>query len=71
MPRTLPTDQPLYYLMQKLLLNTILTASIIAFNGCSNPADDVAEAILSLIGGSDLITGHVVPVEAGILIGTS
>jgi NAD(P)-dependent dehydrogenase (short-subunit alcohol dehydrogenase family) len=33
--------------------------------------DDVAEAILSLIGGSDLITGHVVPVEAGILIGTS
>lgn len=44
MPRTLPTDQPLYYLMQKLLLNTILTASIIAFTGCSNPADDVAEA---------------------------
>ena len=33
--------------------------------------DDVAEAILSLIGGSDLITGHVVPVEAGILIGTA
>ncbi len=33
--------------------------------------DDVAEAILSIVGGSDLVTGHVVPVEAGILIGAS
>lgn len=33
--------------------------------------DDVAEAIVSIIGGSDLVTGHVVPVEAGILIGAS
>ena len=33
--------------------------------------DDVAEAIVSIVGGSDLITGHVVPVEAGILIGAS
>ncbi|HIF96536.1 MAG TPA: SDR family oxidoreductase [Myxococcales bacterium] len=32
--------------------------------------DDVAEAILSIVAGSDLITGHVLPVEAGILIGT-
>jgi 3-oxoacyl-[acyl-carrier protein] reductase len=30
--------------------------------------DDVAEAILSLITGSDLITGHVLPVEGGLLI---
>ncbi len=33
--------------------------------------DDVAEAILSLITGSDLVTGHVLPVEGGNLIGTS
>jgi len=33
--------------------------------------DDVAEAILSILSGSDLITGHVLPLEAGILIGTS
>lgn len=33
--------------------------------------DDVAESILSIVAGSDLITGHVLPVEAGILIGTS
>ena len=33
--------------------------------------EDVGEAIVSLIAGTDLITGHVVPVEAGVLIGTS
>jgi 3-oxoacyl-[acyl-carrier protein] reductase len=33
--------------------------------------DDVAESILSIVAGSDLITGHVLPVEAGILIGAS
>lgn len=33
--------------------------------------DDVGEAIVSIIAGSDLITGHVLPVEAGILIGAS
>jgi 3-oxoacyl-[acyl-carrier protein] reductase len=33
--------------------------------------EDVAAAILSLIEGSDLITGHVLPVEGGLLIGTS
>ena len=33
--------------------------------------EDVGEAIVSLIAGADLITGHVVPVEAGVLIGTS
>ncbi len=32
--------------------------------------DDVAEAILSLITGSDLVTGHVLPVEGGMLIGS-
>jgi 3-oxoacyl-[acyl-carrier protein] reductase len=32
--------------------------------------DDVAAAILSLITGSDLVTGHVLPVEGGALIGT-
>jgi hypothetical protein len=31
----------------------------------------VGEAIVSIIAGSDLITGHVLPVEAGILIGAS
>jgi 3-oxoacyl-[acyl-carrier protein] reductase len=31
--------------------------------------DDVAAAILALIAGPDLITGHVVPVEGGMLIG--
>ncbi|MGH0037168.1 MAG: SDR family NAD(P)-dependent oxidoreductase [Myxococcota bacterium] len=30
--------------------------------------DDVAQAILSLITGSDLVTGHVLPVEGGMLI---
>ena len=33
--------------------------------------DDVGEVILSIITGSDLVTGHVVPVEAGILIGSA
>ena len=33
--------------------------------------EDIGEAIVSLVAGSDLITGHVVPVEAGVLIGTS
>jgi 3-oxoacyl-[acyl-carrier protein] reductase len=33
--------------------------------------DDVAEAILSLVTGSDLVTGHVLPVEGGMLIGSS
>lgn len=32
--------------------------------------EDVAEAILSLIQGSDLVTGHVLPVEGGMLIGS-
>ena len=32
--------------------------------------EDVAEAILSLITGSDLVTGHVLPVEGGMLIGS-
>lgn len=31
--------------------------------------DDVARAILSLVEGSDLVTGHVLPVEGGMLIG--
>ena len=31
--------------------------------------DDVADAILSLIQGSDLVTGHVLPIEAGMLVG--
>ena len=31
--------------------------------------EDVAAAILSIIAGSDLVTGHVVPVEGGALIG--
>ncbi len=31
--------------------------------------DDVAAAIVSLITGSDLVTGHVLPVEGGMLIG--
>jgi 3-oxoacyl-[acyl-carrier protein] reductase len=30
--------------------------------------DDVSDAILSLIEGSDLVTGHVLPVEGGMLI---
>jgi 3-oxoacyl-[acyl-carrier protein] reductase len=33
--------------------------------------EDVADAILSLLGGSDLVTGHVFPVDAGLLIGRS
>ncbi len=32
-------------------------------------SDDIATAILSLITGTDLITGHVVPVEGGMLLG--
>jgi 3-oxoacyl-[acyl-carrier protein] reductase len=32
--------------------------------------EDVAAAILSLVTGSELITGHVLPVEGGMLIGT-
>ena len=32
--------------------------------------DDVAAAILALLTGSDLVTGHVLPVEAGILVGS-
>jgi 3-oxoacyl-[acyl-carrier protein] reductase len=31
--------------------------------------EDVAEAILSLITGSDLVTGHILPVEGGVLLG--
>ena len=31
--------------------------------------DDIADAIVSIITGTDLITGHVVPVEGGMLIG--
>jgi len=33
--------------------------------------EDVAEAIFALIHGPDLITGHVVPVEGGVLIGAA
>ena len=33
--------------------------------------DTVAEAIVSLITGSDVVTGHVLPVEGGMLIGRS
>jgi 3-oxoacyl-[acyl-carrier protein] reductase len=32
--------------------------------------DDVADAILSFITGSDLVTGNVLPVEGGMIIGT-
>ena len=32
--------------------------------------DDVAAAILALIEGSDLVTGHVLPVEGGLLVGS-
>ena len=32
--------------------------------------EDVAQAILSIITGSDLVTGHVLPVEGGMLIGS-
>jgi 3-oxoacyl-[acyl-carrier protein] reductase len=31
--------------------------------------EDVAEAILSVVTGSDLVTGHVLPVEGGMIIG--
>ena len=31
--------------------------------------DDVAQTILAVITGSDLVTGHVLPVEGGMLIG--
>ena len=31
--------------------------------------EDVADAIVSLVTGSDLVTGHVLPVEGGMLIG--
>ena len=30
--------------------------------------DDVADAILSLVTGSDLVTGHILPIEAGMLV---
>jgi 3-oxoacyl-[acyl-carrier protein] reductase len=33
--------------------------------------DDVAAAILALVTGPDLVTGHVLPVEGGVIIGTS
>jgi 3-oxoacyl-[acyl-carrier protein] reductase len=33
-------------------------------------AEDVAGVILSVIAGPDLVTGHVVPIEAGMLIGS-
>jgi 3-oxoacyl-[acyl-carrier protein] reductase len=33
--------------------------------------DDVAAAILAMITGPDLVTGHVLPVEGGVIIGTS
>jgi len=33
-------------------------------------AEDVAEAIMSLVTGSRLVTGHVVPVEGGIMLAT-
>ena len=32
--------------------------------------EDVSEAILSLIEGSDLVTGHVLPVEGGMMLAT-
>jgi hypothetical protein len=31
--------------------------------------DDIAAGIMSIITGTDLVTGHVLPVEGGILIG--
>ena len=31
--------------------------------------EDVAAAVLSLVTGSELVTGHVLPVEGGMLIG--
>jgi hypothetical protein len=37
--------------------------------GKVSTSDDIAAAILSLVSGPDLITGHVMPVEAGVLIG--
>jgi len=33
--------------------------------------EDVSDAILSLVAGSDLVTGHVLPVEGGMIIGSS
>jgi 3-oxoacyl-[acyl-carrier protein] reductase len=41
-----------------------------ALHKVCTPAD-VAAAILSLITGSDLITGHILPCEGGMLIGSS
>jgi 3-oxoacyl-[acyl-carrier protein] reductase len=32
--------------------------------------DDAAEAIVSIVTGSDLVTGHVLPIEGGMLIGS-
>lgn len=32
--------------------------------------DDIADGIISLITGSDLVTGHVLPIEGGMLIGS-
>jgi NAD(P)-dependent dehydrogenase (short-subunit alcohol dehydrogenase family) len=32
--------------------------------------DDVAQAILALVTGSDLVTGQVLPVEGGMLLGS-
>ena len=40
-----------------------------ALHRVCTPAD-VAAAILSLITGSDLVTGHVLPCEGGMLIGS-
>jgi NAD(P)-dependent dehydrogenase (short-subunit alcohol dehydrogenase family) len=31
--------------------------------------ETIAEAILSIVRGSDLVTGHVLPVEGGMIIG--
>ncbi|MCH8134252.1 MAG: hypothetical protein IIA30_17030, partial [Myxococcales bacterium] len=32
--------------------------------------DDIADAILSFITGSDLVTGNILPVEGGMIIGS-
>jgi 3-oxoacyl-[acyl-carrier protein] reductase len=37
--------------------------------GKVSTSDDIAQGILSLVLGPDLITGHVLPVEGGVLIG--
>lgn len=46
-----------------------LNASRSVLGRVSTP-DDIACAILALLTGPDLVTGHVVPVEAGILVGS-